>query len=90
MAKHSELDLPTLGEACLHYLAETPELLGTFLAETGLSPAGLRSALGGEALNRALVDYFAANESLLLALCASQNWAPESIMRVWARLNPAG
>ena len=47
----------------------------------------LRKAVGGDMLARGLIDYFAQNESLLLALCANARIAPESFMRVWHRLN---
>ena len=38
----------------------------------------------------ALIDYFAGNEPLLLALCANNGLSPDDFMRVWAKLNPAG
>jgi hypothetical protein len=80
----------TLSELCLGHLAENPELLGEFMVQTGYSPDALRKAVGGDMLARGLIDYFAQNESLLLALCANARIAPESFMRVWAKLNPAG
>jgi len=79
-----------LAELCLGYLAEHPEQLGEFMVQTGYSPDQLRKAVGGDQLARGLIDYFAQNEPLLLALCANSAIAPESFMRVWVRLNPAG
>lgn len=55
----------------------------------GYSPAGLRAALGSDQLVHGLIDYFAQNESLMLALCANRGLRPEEFMRVWHRLNPA-
>ena len=57
---------------------------------TGFSPATLRAGLGSDGLNHGLIDYFATNEALLLALCANTGIRPEDFMRVWARINPSG
>jgi hypothetical protein len=80
----------TLADLCLSHLAENPELLGEFMVQTGTSPDALRKSVGSDTLGRGLIDYFAQNEPLLLALCANARIAPESFMRVWAKLNPAG
>jgi hypothetical protein len=60
------------------------------MVQTGIDPAGLRNAIGSDMLARGLIDYVAQNEPLLLALCANNRLRPEDVMRVWARLNPAG
>ncbi len=80
----------SLGEVCLHHLAENPAQLAEFMGVTGYVPDSLRQAVGGEQLARGLIDYFASNEALLLALCANNALRPDDFMRVWARLNPAG
>ena len=85
--KSAEFSVASLGELCLHHLAEQPEQLAAFMGETGWSPATLRGAVGSEALAAGLIDYFAQNEPLLLALCANANMRPEDFMRVWGRLN---
>lgn len=86
----AELSVTTLADMCLSFLAENPEELLGFMQYAGLDPATLRSSLGSPALERGLVDYVAANESLLLALCANSGLTPEDFMRVWHRINPAG
>ena len=86
----AQLDTAALADACLGYLAENPDELLAFMQFTGLDPAGLRGAVGSPSLQRGLIDYFAANESILLALCANSGTTPDSFMRVWQRLNPAG
>lgn len=75
---------------CLAHLAENPEQLADFLGISGLAPNDLRKAVGSDQLGRGLIDYFAANEALLLAFCANNAMRPEAFMRVWAELNPAG
>ena len=88
--KPGRLDVKDLADLCLHHLAENPEQLAEFMNISGLPPEGIRRAMGTESLARGLIDYFAQNETLLLALCEGANIKPEAVMRVWARLNPAG
>ena len=80
-------DLETLADLCLSHLAEDPELLGAFMVETGYDPPALRKALGTNGLRAGLVDYFARNEPMMLALCTKQNLRPENFMAVWHKLN---
>jgi hypothetical protein len=84
------LTVEALGDLCLGHLAQEPEQLAQFMGVAGFSPQSLRSAVGSEQLGRGLIDYFAQNEPLLVALCQSQALRPEDFMRVWAKLNPAG
>lgn len=90
MARNQPLSAQALAELCLGQLAEDPRQLAEFMAMTGYSPAALRSAVGTDQLGRGLIDYFAGNEPLLLALCANNGLKPDEFMRVWARLNPTG
>ena len=56
----------------------------------GLDPDMLRRSVGSPGLQLGLIDYFASNEPILLALCANSGLSPEQFMRVWHRLNPSG
>lgn len=85
-----EPSVAALADSCLGYLAENPEELLAFMQYAGLDPATLRRSVGDEGLQRGLLDYFASNEPILLALCANTGMAPEEFMRVWHRLNPEG
>jgi hypothetical protein len=84
------LTVEALGDLCLGHLSEEPEQLAAFMGIAGYSPASLRRALGSEQLGRGLIDHFAQNEPLLVALCESNALRPEDFMRVWTKLNPAG
>lgn len=86
----TRINARTIAELCLAHLAQDPEQLAGFMGTTGYTPDALRAALGGEQLRLALIDYFAQNEPLLLALCANNRLDPADFMRVWAKLNPAG
>ena len=85
-----ETTVATLADACLGYLAEHPDELMAFMQYAGLDPAALRKAVGTDGLQHGLLDYFASNEPILLALCANMGSTPEQFMRVWHRLNPNG
>lgn len=80
-------DVSTLADSCLGFLAENPEELLAFMQHAGLDPQSLRASVGTVRLQHGLIDYFAANEAILLALCANVGITPESFMRVWHRLN---
>ena len=85
--------LPTvkeLADLCLQQLAQDPEQLADFMGISGLSPDALRGSVGTVSLANGLIDYFVQNEPLLLALCSANSLKPETVMRVWAKLNPAG
>jgi hypothetical protein len=77
-----------LAAACLDYLAENPEHLAAFMAESGYSAKRLQAAVGSPALQHGLVDFFAQSEPLLLAFCANAGMKPQDFMAVWHRLNP--
>ena len=89
-SEKAESSVASLADACLGYLAENPEELLAFMQFAGLAPAALRQSVGSSALQRGLIDYFASNEPILLALCANSGLSPEQFMRVWHRLNPSG
>lgn len=89
-SEKAEASVSTLADACLGYLAENPDELLAFMQYAGLDPDALRRSMGTAALQSGLVDYFASNEPILLALCANSGMSPEQFMRVWHRLNPSG
>ncbi len=89
-SEKADTSTASLAEACLGYLAETPDQLLAFMQFAGLDPDSLRRSVGTPALQHGLIDYFASNEPILLALCANSGMSPEQFMRVWHRLNPAG
>ena len=61
-----------------------------FMNVTGYTPDGVRGAAGTPALSRGLIEYVAAYEPLMLALCAKASLRPEDFMRVYYKLNPSG
>ena len=85
--------LPTpdeLADICLTHLLQNPEQLADFMSISGLGADALRRAVNQPSFGRGLIDYVVQNEPLLLAICRENSLSPETVMRVWARLNPAG
>lgn len=79
--------LTELSKAGIGYLASDPEELARFMNASGYDPDGLRGALGTRALALAVMDYFAANEPALLAMCANSDLTVDEFMRLWQKLN---
>lgn len=88
--KAAQATAEEIASLCLTHLVQNPEQLADFMSVTGFSPAGLQSAVKNGSVGRGLIDYVVQNEPLLLAICQSASLSPESVMRVWAKLNPAG
>ena len=88
--KELQPSLEDLADLCLTHLAQDPEQLVDFMNIAGMSPDGLRAALGKKSFALGLLDYVVHNEALLVAIGQSSSLKPETIMRVWAKHNPAG
>ena len=73
--------------AALNYLTADAAELARFMSATGYDPDQLRLAIGSNDLDMALMDYFAANEPALLAMCANMNLDVQRFMAAWHRLN---
>jgi hypothetical protein len=84
--KVSAEEAELLAVAALSFLAEEPERLGRFLAETGLEPASLRSAAATPGFLPAILDYLIGNEPLLLDFAGSQSIDPADIPAARAAL----
>jgi hypothetical protein len=69
------------------HLTQDPEELRRFMVTAGYDPQSLREAVGTEALALGLIDYFAQNEPLMLAVCAANKLRTEDFMQVWHKQN---
>jgi hypothetical protein len=76
----------TIALKALGYLAADDELLEPFLGVTGLVVGDLRAGATDSAFLAGILDYFLQNEALLLAFAASEELAPETIVRARQRL----
>ncbi|MGG7518056.1 DUF3572 domain-containing protein [Allorhizobium undicola] len=73
-----------LAIAVLAWLAGEPDMMGRFLALTGVEPQQLRSAMTQPAFLGGLLDFLMQHEPSLLAFCAASDTKPESVMAAWA------
>lgn len=85
---NSPSEIETLGDACMTYLIANPEELSNFMTFAGLDGDALRENIGTKTFALGLMDYFAQNESALLAMCANASISTEHFMRTWQRHNP--
>jgi len=88
LAENQEFE--AIGDACFSYLVGDVEELQRFMAISGYDSDSIRSAVGSESLLRGMMEYFAANEPALLALCANSGLSASRFMRAWHKLNPHG
>lgn len=81
MADAQETAISVLG-----WLAGEPELLGRFLALSGLEAHDLRSAAQDPGFFPGVLAFLMNHEPTLLAFCAATNTRPESIARAFREL----
>jgi len=84
--KASAEEAELLAVAALSFLAEDPERLNRFLAETGLEPDSLRTAAVTPGFLPAILDYLIGNEPLLLDFASVQSIDPAAVPAARASL----
>ena len=72
----------------LAFLSEDTELMGRFLALTGLDPADLRSVSSEPSFLAAVLDFILVDDSLVLAFASNNALAPEDVVTAKAHLDP--
>jgi hypothetical protein len=72
------------------FLAGDAERLSRFLDLSGLTPQTLRAAANQASFLGAVLDYLAADESLLVTFAANGGHDPESVLRARALLSGEG
>jgi hypothetical protein len=77
-----------LAISALSFLAGEEHRLAGFLMTTGLSPADLRSQMGSAEFLAGVVDFIAADESLLLVFATEQRIDPTAVMTARQLLMP--
>ena len=77
----------SLAIQALGFMASDPERLGAFLAATGIGPEAIRTAAAEPAFLAGVLDYVAADESLLLAVAEHAGLAPQDIEHAQAVLS---
>lgn len=76
-----------LGGKCMDYLLGNPEELSNFMTHAGITPDALRTNFQSRDIAIGAMDYFAHNESALLAMCANAGINASTFMSAWQRHN---
>jgi Protein of unknown function (DUF3572) len=79
----------TIALAALSYITGHEEVLGRFLAMSGLEPGTIRHAAASPGFLAAILDYVASDEPLLIALAKELDTGPERIMEAHRTLSPS-
>nr|WP_321444263.1 DUF3572 domain-containing protein [uncultured Cohaesibacter sp.] len=72
----------------LGFLSADPDLMGRFLALSGLDPADLREIASEASFLAAILDFLLTDDSLLLAFASNNGLTPEEVVTAKARLDP--
>lgn len=79
----------TIALQALGWMAADPEILGGFLAASGLGPGDVAARAQEPEFLAAVVDHVMQQDAWVLDFCASAGLAPSSLMQVRASL-PGG
>nr|WP_321525328.1 DUF3572 domain-containing protein [uncultured Cohaesibacter sp.] len=78
----------TIGIKALGFLSNDPDLLGRFLALSGLDPSSLREIASEPSFLAAILDFLLSDDSLVLAFASNMTIAPEDVITAKLRLDP--
>jgi hypothetical protein len=78
---HNPAEATTLAINALAFIAADDDLLGRFLATTGLGPAELRAGAENAAVLAGVMDFLLADEASLLRFCSESGVPPEAPAR---------
>ncbi|WP_244574472.1 DUF3572 domain-containing protein [Cohaesibacter sp. ES.047] len=72
----------------LGFLSSDVELMGRFLALSGLDPSDLHQVAAEPSFLAAILDFMLVDDALVLAFASNKGIAPEDIAAAKARLDP--
>lgn len=76
--------------AILGWLAAEPDMLGRFLALSGVQPGQLRGAIEDPGFLGGMIDFVMGHEPTLLAFCEATNTKPEVVAAAWHHYSRPG
>ena len=85
---HSFESAEAIAIKALGFLSGDAELMGRFLALSGLDPSDLRAVVSEPSFLAAILDFLLSDDSLLLAFASNNGLAPEDIVTAKAHLDP--
>ncbi len=69
--------------AVLGWLAKEPEMLGRFLALSGMQADQMRDAVDDSGFLAGMIDFLMGHEPTLLAFCEATDIKPETVAAAW-------
>ncbi len=72
----------------LGFLSADSDLMGRFLALSGLNPADLREIVAEPSFLAAILDFLLTDDSLILAFASNNGLSPEDVVAAKSRLDP--
>lgn len=85
-ARHAE----ETAVAILGWLANEPDMLGRFLALTGVDARQLRQAMDDPGFLAGMIDFVMGHEPTLLAFCEATDTKPEIVASAWRHYSRPG
>ena len=76
--------------AILGWLASEPDMLGRFLALSGVQPSQMRNAVNDPGFLAGMIDFLMAHEPTLLAFCEATDTKPETVAAAWHHYSGPG
>jgi len=76
--------------AILGWLANEPDMLGRFLALSGVQPNQLRNAVNDPGFLAGMIDFLMGHEPTLLAFCEATGTKPETVAAAWHHYSGPG
>lgn len=89
MLRDSQKNSPTSADpeataaAVLGWLANEPDMLGRFLALSGVQPHQLRNAVNDPGFLAGMIDFLMNHEPTLMAFCEATGTKPEVVNAAW-------
>ena len=88
--KAKQVDPEETAAAILGWLANEPDMLGRFLALSGLQPNQLRGAVNDPGFLAGMIDFLVSHEPTVLAFCEASNTSPETVEAAWRHYSKLG
>jgi hypothetical protein len=76
--------------AILGWLANEPDMLGRFLALTGVDASQLRQAINDPGFLAGMIDFVMGHEPTLLSFCEATGTRPETVASAWRYYSKPG
>lgn len=76
--------------AILGWLASEPEMLGRFLALSGLQAVQLREAVNDPGFLAGMIDFLVSHEPTLLSFCEATGTSPQTVETAWRHYSKPG